>query len=210
MGLLLDTHIWLWSLLDPGRLSDAVRRAFRSPEGELRLSSISVWEALLLAERGRVTLKPRPPPVAAQSDVAHADRRSPITIDVALTSRTIDVEHQDPADRFIVATAKVYGLKLVTAMYGYCSAATSKCSPTVDMRSANRCSTGCYCPAEPVAPRSGSSLTQRRIRRCAMAARPRCSSRIGETATFQATRPRIAAHTRPRVPASRDGRRRPG
>ena len=36
-------------------------------------------------------------------------------MDVALASRTVDVEHQDPADRFIVATAKVHGLTLVTA-----------------------------------------------------------------------------------------------
>ena len=40
---------------------------------------------------------------------------APLTFDVALASRTVDVEHQDPADRFIVATAKVYGLTLVTA-----------------------------------------------------------------------------------------------
>ena len=40
---------------------------------------------------------------------------APMTVDVALASRTVDVEHRDPADRFIVATAKVYGLKLVTA-----------------------------------------------------------------------------------------------
>ena len=36
MGLLLDTHIWLWSLLNPERLSEAVKRALRTPEGELR------------------------------------------------------------------------------------------------------------------------------------------------------------------------------
>ena len=40
---------------------------------------------------------------------------APLTIDVAFTSRTVDLEHQDPADRFIVATAKVHGLTLVTA-----------------------------------------------------------------------------------------------
>jgi len=40
---------------------------------------------------------------------------APLTIDVALASRTVDVEHQDPADRFIVATAKVHGLTLLTA-----------------------------------------------------------------------------------------------
>ena len=49
MGLLLDTHIWLWSLLDPDRLGDTTTHALRSREHELLLSPISVWEALLLA-----------------------------------------------------------------------------------------------------------------------------------------------------------------
>ena len=40
---------------------------------------------------------------------------TPVTIDVALASRAVDLEHQDPADRFIVATAKVFDLTLVTA-----------------------------------------------------------------------------------------------
>ena len=40
---------------------------------------------------------------------------APLSIDVALASRTVDAGHQDPADRFIVATAKVYDLTLVTA-----------------------------------------------------------------------------------------------
>ena len=115
MGLLLDTHIWLWSLLDPGRLSDSVKRALLSPEGELRLSSISVWEALLLAERGRVTLQPDPRRWLRKAMSVIPIVEAPVTIDVAFASRTVDVEHQDPADRFIVATAKVYGLTLVTA-----------------------------------------------------------------------------------------------
>lgn len=115
MGLLLDTHIWLWGLLDPDRLSDAVKRAFRSPEAELRLSPISLWEALLLAERGRLTLEPDPHRWLRKAMSITPIVEAPITFDVALSSRTVDVEHQDPADRFILATAKVYGLKLVTA-----------------------------------------------------------------------------------------------
>jgi len=54
--LLLDTHIWLWSLLAPERLIPRVARALRNPNHELWLSSISVWETLLLAEKGRIKL----------------------------------------------------------------------------------------------------------------------------------------------------------
>ena len=115
MGLLLDTHIWLWGLLEPDRLSDTVRRAFLSHEGELRLSSISVWEALLLAERGRIALDPDPHRWLRKAMSVAPIVETPVTIDVVLASRAIDLDHQDPADRFIVATAKVFSLKLVTA-----------------------------------------------------------------------------------------------
>ena len=42
-------------------------------------------------------------------------RETPLTYEVALASRTIALPHQDPADRFIAATAKVLGLTLVTS-----------------------------------------------------------------------------------------------
>ena len=115
MGLLLDTHIWLWGLLEPERLSGSVKRALASHEDDLRLSPVSVWEALLLAERGRVTLEPDPPRWLRNAMSIVPISEAPMTVDVALASRTVDVEHRDPADRFIVATAKVYGLKLITA-----------------------------------------------------------------------------------------------
>ena len=115
MGLLLDTHIWLWSLLDPDRLGDSARRALQSRENELRLSPISVWEALLLSERGRVALNPDPHRWIRKAMSIAPVAEAPLTVDVALASRSVDIEHQDPADRFIVATAVVRGLTLVTA-----------------------------------------------------------------------------------------------
>ena len=42
-------------------------------------------------------------------------RQVPVTLDVALGSRAIRIGHEDPADRFIAATAMVHGLTLVTA-----------------------------------------------------------------------------------------------
>ena len=115
MGLLLDTHIWLWSLLDPERLGDSTRQALRSRDNELRLSPVSVWEALLLSERGRVELNPDPHRWIRKALSIAPIVEAPLTVDVALASRGVDVDHQDPADRFIVATAAVHGLTLVTA-----------------------------------------------------------------------------------------------
>ena len=114
MGLLLDTHIWLWSLLDPDRLGDPARHALQSGETEFFLSPISVWESLLFAERGRVVLDPGPHRWLRKAMSISPVIEVPLTIDVAIASRTVDLEHQDPADRFIAATARVHSLKLVT------------------------------------------------------------------------------------------------
>lgn len=115
MPLLLDTHIWLWGLLDPDRLSDRVKRALSSESDVLRLSPISIWETLILAERGRIAVAPDPRTWLDEVMLIAPVVEVPVTFDVAVASRSVALEHRDPADRFIVASAKVFGLTLVTA-----------------------------------------------------------------------------------------------
>ena len=115
MKLLLDTHIWLWALLDPKRLSPPVRAALGSSENELWLSPISVWEALLLAERGRVRVDSTPAEWVERMVSALPRREAALTHDIAVASRRLTLSHEDPADRFLAATAQVLGLTLVTA-----------------------------------------------------------------------------------------------
>jgi PIN domain nuclease of toxin-antitoxin system len=113
--LLLDTHIWLWSLLEPDRLAAPVRNALAASSSEVWLSPISVWETLVLAERGRVVLDGTPAAWVERALNAAPLREAALTHAVAVESRAIRLAHQDPADRFLVATARVYGLTLVTA-----------------------------------------------------------------------------------------------
>ncbi len=115
MNLLLDTHIWLWALLEPERLSPAVRAALSSTENELWLSPISVWEAMLLAERGRVRVDTSPTEWVQRMVSALPRREAALTHDIAVASRQLTLSHEDPADRFLAATAQVLGLTLVTA-----------------------------------------------------------------------------------------------
>jgi len=115
MKLLLDTHIWLWSLLDPQRLSRRVVRELDNKQNELWLSPISVWEVLILHQKRRIVLRGD-----VEEWIAHALRVAPLTEApvshaVALETRAIHLPHNDPADRFLAATAKVFGLTLVTA-----------------------------------------------------------------------------------------------
>jgi PIN domain nuclease of toxin-antitoxin system len=115
--LLLDTHIWIWSLEQPERLSKKVSSALTSVESELWLSPISVWELLLLVERQRIQLV-RHATARAWIDEAQAKvplKEASLTREVAFMSRQVRVEHDDPADRFLAATAVVFDLTLVTA-----------------------------------------------------------------------------------------------
>jgi PIN domain nuclease of toxin-antitoxin system len=115
LKLLLDTHIWLWSLLEPERLGAEVRAALQADDTELWLSPISIWEALMLVERGRLAVDGDP--VAWVEDMVRTlpRREAAVTHEVAIESRRVKLQHQDPADRFLAATAAVYQLTLVTA-----------------------------------------------------------------------------------------------
>lgn len=115
MRLLLDTHIWLWSLVAPTRLSRQVARALQHRARELWLSSVSVWELVVLVERGRMLLDRGVDAWVAEAFRVAPVHEAPLTHDIALASREIALPHRDPADRLIAATARVLSLTLVTA-----------------------------------------------------------------------------------------------
>jgi PIN domain nuclease of toxin-antitoxin system len=117
VNLLLDTHIWVWSHVQPERLGKRVTAALEDSSNQLWLSPISIWEFLLLAERGRVRVRDRTAPSEwIDAALARAPMHdAPLNREVAVRSRGVRLEHDDPADRFLAATADVYELTLVTA-----------------------------------------------------------------------------------------------
>jgi len=113
LKLLLDTHIWLWSLHDPKRLGKRVQHELKDTANERWLSPISTWEALTLNAKNRIRL-----PADLDNWVARATapfREAPLTHEIALAARQLSLPHEDPADRFLAATAQVLDLTLVTA-----------------------------------------------------------------------------------------------
>ena len=113
MKLLLDTHIWLWSLREPDRLSRRVRHALQAVNNELWLSPVSTWEALMLNVKGKIRLH-EDPGVWMLSATANT-REATLTHEIVLAAQMLSWAHPDPADRFLAATAQVLGLTLVTA-----------------------------------------------------------------------------------------------
>lgn len=114
MKLLLDTHIWLWYLLGNPRLSLQLQTAIADSSNEIWLSPISIWEATILAEKGRISLQPNTSIWVSLALKNLEIREAALNNEIALLSRQIDLPHQDPADRFIAATAVFYQLTLAT------------------------------------------------------------------------------------------------
>ena len=113
MKLLLDTHIWLWSLAEPKRLSGRVQRELKDPNNELWLSPVSTWEALLLQARGRIHLQGSVREWIAKA-TSHL-REAPLTHEIVVAAQELPLQNPDPADRFLAATAEILNLTLVTA-----------------------------------------------------------------------------------------------
>lgn len=115
MKYLLDTHIWLWSYLQPSRLSNRIAKAIADPQNELWLSPVSVWELTILCRKGRLRVHPD---IAAWVRNTISDlglTEAPLTIEVALALESLHFSHGDPAGQLLAATAKLFDLTLVTA-----------------------------------------------------------------------------------------------
>ncbi|MGA9800801.1 MAG: type II toxin-antitoxin system VapC family toxin [Terriglobales bacterium] len=115
--ILLDTHVLLWLVGQPEKLSrsaaSAIRRA-RSSDG-LSIADVTIWELALLFSRGVVQSHG-----TVESTLRNLMERSgvivkPITPEVAaLASQFPDDYPHDPADRLIGATARAEGMALIT------------------------------------------------------------------------------------------------
>lgn len=96
MKLLLDTHLWLWALGNPAKLSKRVRAVLKNPANEIWVWSASTREALMLNAKNRVQLA---------SDLetwftpatSHT-REAPLTHEIAFVAHHLPLPHKDPAE----------------------------------------------------------------------------------------------------------------
>lgn len=117
--LLLDTHIWLWYAEGvPDTLSADVVTQINQARKSRRLyvSVISVWEIGLLLAKNRIVLSVPLQEWIEQGTALPGLRLRVLTAEVAIESTLLPGElHADPADRFLIAEARVAGLTLATA-----------------------------------------------------------------------------------------------
>lgn len=116
MNLLLDTHILLWSLTGSDRLLPEMKNSLEDSSNTLWLSPISIWEILMLHEKDRIRIAHSDPVKWIRKVLNRIPfKEAPLNHEVAVQSRLVKLPHQDPADRFLVATALVYDLTFMTA-----------------------------------------------------------------------------------------------
>jgi PIN domain nuclease of toxin-antitoxin system len=115
---LLDTHILIRWLADPKRLSrdqarilnDVIRR-----RESVAVSAITLLEAAMLFSQGALRLKLSLDELFNEFEASPAFRILPLTVDIAKEVSFLGPILRDPADRAIVATARVHGLRLLTS-----------------------------------------------------------------------------------------------
>jgi len=108
--IVLDTHVWIWFNTNNSRLPAEIRER----SSQCAVSVLSVWELVLLVERGRLETGFD----AAQTPKKWLERYPFKVLDLdyesVSLSRTLKFEHDDPANRFIAATAFRHGSPVAT------------------------------------------------------------------------------------------------
>lgn len=116
MRLLLDSHVFLWSKIDPGKLSTPTRAAIMDADNEVFVSVVTAWELWIKNAKKPLAAILDGGPSAFLSSVAESGMQ---ILDIALGHAAMAARlpplHRDPFDRMLIAQATVERLTLVTA-----------------------------------------------------------------------------------------------
>ncbi len=114
MRVLLDTHIFLWYITNDSRLPPEAASIIRQPMNEVYLSVVSVWEALVKHQLGKL-------PLPSPADDYLRNRRelhriASLPLDEASISRLLELpaHHRDPFDRMLICQAIHHDLTIAT------------------------------------------------------------------------------------------------
>ena len=115
MRVLLDTHTFLWWVLDAPKLSAECRRILDDGANDVLLSAVSGYELAYKVSQGRLTLPETPDDYVRSRLVANGFEALSIELDHALRAASLPLLHRDPFDRLLVAQAQLEGIAIVSA-----------------------------------------------------------------------------------------------
>lgn len=115
MRLLLDTHTFIWFVIDSPRLSVMVRRLIENENNEKLLSTASVWEMAIKQSTGKLNFgKPFREFIEEQTNMNSIDLLN-INLDYIDVIAKLPLHHRDPFDRLLIAQAMVEEIPILSA-----------------------------------------------------------------------------------------------
>lgn len=114
MKALLDTHAFLWAIIEDKKLSRRARELFVGPS-DLWLSVASVWEIMIKVQTSRLPLPSPAGPYIVRKLTDNRIDVLPINLDHVLRVEDLPLHHRDPFDRILVAQSLEEHLPLITA-----------------------------------------------------------------------------------------------
>ncbi len=115
MKALLDTHVFLWWLAQPDRLSEHALDILRDKSHELYFSAASAWEIAIKMRLGKLTLPDSPSRIIPRQLELDGIETLPVQLSHALHTAALPLHHRDPFDRLLVAQAQLEKLPILTA-----------------------------------------------------------------------------------------------
>ncbi len=115
MRLLLDTHIFLWYIAGDTQLADAWRQMIGDPRNRVFLSVVSMWEAIIKFQTGRLPLPEAPETYIPRLRAQHRILVLPVDEASVAQVALLPPIHRDPFDRLLIGQAIQNGLILVTS-----------------------------------------------------------------------------------------------
>src|SRR6476469_204595 len=108
MKLLLDTHIFLWYISGDSRLADNLRDSIRNPDNEVYLSVVSIWEAIVKHQLGKLPLPKSPEIYLPQQRDRHLIASLNLDEESVAQLAQLSALHRDPFDRMLICQALQY------------------------------------------------------------------------------------------------------
>lgn len=114
MKLLLDTHVFLWFISGDPRLPTSWQDAIRDPNNEVYLSVVSVWEAVIKHQLGRLPLPESAESYVPKQRQRHMIQSLPLDEPSVCQLRKLPHLHRDPFDRMLICQALSHGMTMAS------------------------------------------------------------------------------------------------
>ncbi len=110
MNIIIDTHIFLWALAEPQKISEAKRRELETATNTIYVSAISVAEMMLKASMGKLAIDFDVVDMVKQSGFELLD----FSAEDAVGLKSLPFHHKDPFDRMLISQSASRGFALMS------------------------------------------------------------------------------------------------